>query len=234
MTLFRTAIARGARHPRGLFSPAKARRVGFALVHACALGLLGTAALAGETPVLVPPPREVKWSAAAPARLAPEAVAIVLGSKATAPEQQAARLLQEAVAKRYGRRWPIVREGEEQPAHKTLVLLGQRTSCTKLDELCRKQGIELSESSPGLDGYVIHTANDGDRLLVAVGGCNARGVEYGQDTLFQMLRGSANDLALVQGVVRDAPVVPWRGRPQTQVAHYLRPGELDLYVNLWV
>ena len=32
------------------------------------------------------------------------------------------------------------------------------------------------------------------------------------------------------GVVRDAPVIPWRGRPQTQVRHYLRPGELDLYV----
>ena len=110
-----------------------------------------------------------------------------------APEQKAARLLQEAVAKRFRQSWPIVREGEEQPAHKTLVMLGQRTTCARLDELCRKQGIELSETSPGFDGYVIVPVPEGDRLLVVVGGCNARGVEYGQDTLFQMLRGSGED-----------------------------------------
>ena len=138
------------------------------------------------------------------------------------------RLLQEAVAKRYGQSWPILREGEEQASHKTLVILGQRSTCARLDELCRKQGIELSETAPGFDGYVIVPVTEGGRLLIVVGGCNARGVEYGQDTLFQMLRGSSENLGLVRGVVRDAPVVPWRGRPQTSVRHYLRPGELDL------
>ena len=186
--------------------------------------------LAVEPATLVPPPREVKWSTEAPVNLTPGAVAIVIGRQAAAPEQQAARLLQEAVAKRFQQSWPILREGEEQAAHKTLVLLGQRTTCARLDALCRKQSIELSERSPGFDGYVIAPFSDGDRLLVVVGGCNARGVEYGQDTLFQMLRGSDKDLNLARGVVRDAPVIPWRGRPQTQVGHYLRPGELDLYV----
>jgi hypothetical protein len=178
----------------------------------------------------MPAPREVQWSAEPPLMLTSGTVAIVLGRQATGPEQTAARLLQEAVAKRFGQAWPIVREGEEQAAHKTLVLLGQRSTCARIEELCRKQGIELSETTPGFDGYVIVPIKEGQRLLVLVGGCNARGVEYGQDTLFQMLRGSKEDLSLVRGLVRDAPVVPWRGRPQTSVRHYLRPGELDLYV----
>jgi len=198
----------------------------------CLLLLLaiGQSLAAANLPALVPSPREVKWSSQPAVSLAPGTVAIVLGRQATAPEQQAARLLQEAVAKRFHQTWPIRREGQEQAGDKTLVLLGQRATCARVDELCRKQAIDLSESSPGLDGYVIVPVNEADRLLVLVGGCNARGVEYGQDTLFQMLRRSGNDLELTPGTVHDAPVVPWRGRPQTQVSHYLRPGELDLYV----
>ena len=121
------------------------------------------------------------------------------GGRPRRRSRQAARLLQEAVAKRFGQSWPILREGEEQASHKTLVMLGQRSTCARLDELCRKQAIELSETAPGFDGYVIVPVTEGDRLLVVVGGCNARGVEYGQDTLFQMLRGSRQDLWLVRG-----------------------------------
>lgn len=190
----------------------------------------GAALLAGQVPELVPAPREVKWSAEPPARLTAGTVAIVVGRQAAAPEHQAARMLQETVAKRFGQQWPILREGEENVNHKVLVLLGQRATCARLDELCRKHGMDLSAVSPGFDGYVITPVAEGDRLTIVVGGCNARAVEYGQDTLSQMLRGSGKDLDLVKGAVRDAPVIPWRGRPQTQVGHYLRPGELDLYV----
>ena len=186
--------------------------------------------LAAEPPTLVPPPQEVKWSAEPPAKLMPDTVAIVLGTQASDPEQQAARLLAEAVSKRFGQHWPIVREGEEQAAQQTLIILGQRTTCRRLDKLGQEQGIDLSDTSPGADGYVIFSREEGQRLLVAVGGCNARGVEYGQDSLFQMLRMSGESLVLVRGTVRDAPAIPWRGRPQTEVRHYLRPGELDLYV----
>lgn len=192
--------------------------------------LVGSNLAAGELPALVPAPLEVKWSAEAPVGLASGTVAILVGRQAAAPERHAATLLQEGVSKRFGQQWPILREGEEQAAHQTLVILGQRTTCARLDELCRKQGIELSETSPGFDGYVIVPIQDGDRLLIVVGGCNARAVQYGQDTLFQMLRASGKGLTLLKCAVRDAPAIPWRGRPQTQVSHYLRPGELDLYV----
>ncbi len=192
---------------------------------------IGTSgAIAANLPALVPTPREVKWLSEPAAGLSPDAVAIIIGKNATGPEQTAARLLAEFVGKRFGQQWPILREGEEKPAHKTLVILGQRATCSRVDELCRKQRIDLSEKAPGFDGYVITSVQEGDRLLVLVGGSNGRGVEYGQDTLAQMLRPSGKNLTLVRGTVRDWPVIPWRGRPQTAVRHYLRPGELDLYV----
>ncbi|MDW8308994.1 MAG: hypothetical protein RMK20_06440 [Verrucomicrobiales bacterium] len=180
--------------------------------------------------MLVPAPREVRWFDAPPAKITAESVAIVLGAQATEPEQEAARLLREYVAKRFRQQWPVVREGAETPAHKTLIVLGQRSTCRLLDTLCARHNVNLSPTAPGHDGYVIQPLAEGGRLLVLVGGCNARAVQYAQDTFAQMLRRAGDAVEFVQAAVRDAPVIPWRGRPQTEVKHYLRPGELDLYV----
>lgn len=201
------------------------------LIAALALGADAAApAATAQRPTLVPAPREVRWLDAPAAKITPDAVAIVLGAQATEPEQEAARLLREYVAKRFRQDWPVVREGSEMPAHKTLIVLGQRSTCRLLDTLCQKHSVNLSPNSPGHDGYVIQPIPDGGRLRVLVGGCNARAVQYGQDTFAQMLRRAGDAVEFVQGVVRDAPVIPWRGRPQTHVKLYLRPGELDLYV----
>jgi len=194
------------------------------------LTLLGGSNLPAETPILVPAPREVKWSSASPVSLAPGTVAIVVGKQATDPEKEAARLLKEYVEKRFGQQWPVVAEGEEQSNQQTLIILGQRVTCQLLDALCQQHAVDLSAESPGHDGYVIQPIKEGDRLMVLVGGSNARAVEYGQDTLCQMLRASGKNLTFVQGTIRDAPVIPWRGRPQTHTDKYLEPGELDLYV----
>ena len=187
------------------------------------------AALAASPPVLVPAPREVQWATAEPLVLEPASVAIVLGRAAVAPEEEGARLLSEFVTKHFRQTWPIIREGEETPAQRTLVVIGQRGTNRMLDQACRANGIELSEKAPGHDGYIIHPVLAGARQLLLVGGSNARGAMYGQDTLVQMLRRDGEKLTFIPGTVRDAPVVPWRGRPQTMVRHYLRPGELDLY-----
>src|ERR1043166_282910 len=199
---------------------------------AVAMMVLGPKLIAGEPPVLVPAPREVKWSVPTGSGviLAPDTVAIVLGNQASEPEQEAARLLRDFVAKRFGRQWPVLREGEEQATHKTLIILGQRTTCRRLDEACRNHSVELSKTTPGPDSYILEMVQDGGQLLVLVGGCNARAVEYGQDTLSQMLRMQGDDLTLLRASIRDVPAIPWGGRPQTAVGHYLRPGELDLYV----
>jgi hypothetical protein len=183
---------------------------------------------AAERPVLVPAPTEVRWSGGEPATLADGQVAIVLGRAAVAPEEEGARLLQESVRQRFGRQWPIVREGDEPVGARTLVVIGQRSTSPLLDAACREHRIELSGDSPGHDGYIIAPVRERDRLVVLIGGSNARGAMYGQDTFAQMLRRTGDALIFVPGTVRDAPVVRWRGRPQTKVRHYLPPGELDL------
>jgi len=205
-----------------------------ALTSACgwrlaALLLWPVAAFAASPPVLVPAPRDVQWATEAPVVLEPGSVAIVLGWAAVAPEEEGARLLHDFVAKHFGQKWPIIREGEETPAQRTLVVIGQRGTNRMLDQACQANRIELSAKTPGHDGYIIQPVSAVERQLLLVGGSNARGAMYGQDTLVQMLKRAGEMLTFIPGTVRDAPVVPWRGRPQTMVRHYLRPGELDLY-----
>ena len=38
-------------------------------------------------------------------------------------------------------------------------------------------------------------------------------------------------MALVRASIRDWPTVPWRGRPQTRIQNYLRPGDFDCYLD---
>lgn len=194
--------------------------------------LVALAPVLRATPVsLVPAPHQVKWSPEAPLVLAPGRVAIVLGAHATAPEQHAARMLDEYVARRFHQQWPVVREGAPTPAGATLFVLGQRDTSQTVDRLCRDHAINLDRDHPGHDGYVISIVRDHGATDVLVGGSNARAVIYGQDTLTQLLQAESGSLRLVRAEIRDAPVIPWRGRPQTSVAEYLRPGELDLYAR---
>lgn len=183
---------------------------------------------AGSARTLVPAPRMVRWSGDAPLNLTGKSVAIVVGARATEPEQYAAHRLAEQVQKRFGVMWPVVAESNPPADAAVRILLGQRTTHEQLDALCREKPIGLGEESPGFDGYVIRILQTDGKDIVVVGGCNARGVIYGQDTLFQLLGGTNDQVTLARASIDDRPMVPWRGRPQTSVAHYLRPGELDL------
>jgi len=184
---------------------------------------------ASSVPKLVPPPQQVQWSSQPP--LALRTVAIVIGDKASPPEQYAAQRLQEQVAKRFARQWPIKHERDRRGAVGAVILMGQRDSNRWLDLICSDLKIDLSDASLGHDGYIIEMLHAGNQDVVLVGGSNARGVIYGQDTLFQLLSRRGEDVALTRASIRDWPSVPWRGRPQTAVSHYLRPGELDLFMS---
>ena len=116
-------------------------------------------------------------------------------------------------------------------AARVVVALGQAATNPLVAAWCRAEGVTPGAANPGADGYLIGEGRDRDRRLICVAGADARGVAYGQDTLAQMLHADGARLLWRPGRVRDAPAVPWRGRPQTQVRHYLRPGELDLYVT---
>ena len=162
--------------------------------------------------------------------LKPGDAAIVIGAQATEPERFAAERLQGLIELRFKRKLPIF-VGAKKPADlKQVVLLGQRETNATLDALCGKNRIELSEKSPGPDGFVIEILEDAGKRVVLVGGSNARGVIYGQEAFFDLLRREGDRVVFPVASVRDWPTIPWRGRP-TNVDIHLREGTFDAYTR---
>lgn len=177
-------------------------------------------------PELFPAPKKLAWLRTAFA-LPPGKTAIVIGARATQPEQYAAETLQRTAARRWNAAVPIVREGEDLKPYRALIVLGQRSTCDLADRLCREWKLTLSESVPGWDGYVIHCGKSGSREVALVGGSNPRGVIYGQDTLSQLIREQGDGLLLEAAAIRDRPSIRWRGRPHAGMPSYFRPDTFD-------
>lgn len=193
--------------------------------------LLTRGAIAGVAPVkIVPQPKQITFDDAAPLLLPAGTVGIVIGDKASEPEQYAAESLQKSVAKITGQNWPVLREGEDASKFRTLVLIGQRSTNKLLDGICTDQSIGLSDKSPGFDGYVMKFINRGGQDVVLIGGCNARATIFGQDTLTQLLSVSRGKVMLTKADLRDWPSVPWRGKPSTHVENHMQPGIMDEYM----
>lgn len=161
----------------------------------------------------------------------PETVAIVVGAKASEPERYAAVRLQTLIGRRFKVRLPVCLEGELKDSVRQVILLGQRSTNGMLDRLCRDKLLDLSPTAPGTDGYVIEVVDDGGRQVILIGGSNDRGVIYGQDALFDLVRRNGNALELPVVSIRDWPSIPWRGRPHSVLRHHLVPGAIDAYVR---
>jgi hypothetical protein len=155
---------------------------------------------------------------------------IVVGAKASLPERYAAEQLQTHIERRFHQRLPIVAEDKTPPAG-PVVLLGQRTSSASVDRLCREHKIDLGPQSPGEDGFVIETLNDGPRPVILAGGSNAPGVIYAQNAVFDLLRRGPNGLEMAAASVRDWPSIRWRGRTHWRMCVHQRPGAMDSYAR---
>ncbi|MGC9319703.1 MAG: glycoside hydrolase family 20 zincin-like fold domain-containing protein, partial [Armatimonadota bacterium] len=173
---------------------------------------------------LVPAPKELRTSERA-MLLPPEETTILLGDQATAPERYAAERLQELVRRRFGVELPLAAGGEARAAGGPIILLGQASTSERVAELCRERGIEFGRQ----DAYAVEVLDEPGTILVC--GANDRGVIYGAQTLFRLLRDGADGLELPGVSIRDWPSIPWRGRPYTRVSAHLVPGVLDAY--LW-
>ena len=187
--------------------------------------------VAAEVCPLMPVPKVYRDHGRSWQLATPEKVAIVIGSKATAPEKYAAERLQGLIQHRYGQTLKILAEDQVHTDLKQVFLLGQISTHTLLDRLCRDNKIDLGETSPGPDGFVIEYVEDGDRQTVIVGGSNPRGVIYGQDVLFDLMKAQESKIVLPVVTVRDWPSIAWRGRPHSVLQHHLVPGALDAYVR---
>jgi len=176
---------------------------------------------------LFPRPKVAVFPASSPVALGAKSTVIVIGSKATEPEQYAAETLQRTVETRFAVKWPIVRESSIPKSCRTVIVLGQRSTSTLVDTLCRNWKVDLSAKSPGHDGYVIHFGTDSGRNVVIAGGSEPRGVIYGQDTLFRLIERTGSGLALHRAAIRDWPSIPWRGRVRTHFSQHNRQDTFD-------
>ena len=204
------------------------------LTLACLLTAVSTLALGGEeqSPCpIVPPPKQYRDLGTIATLQASDVAAIVIGTKATDPERYAAESLQTQIDRRFQRKLPICAETGVPAAVRQVFLLGQIETNTRLKTLCRDRKIELNAESPGHDGFVIRCLDDGPRQVILIGGSNPRGVIYGQNAFFDLLRQEGDDIVFPVVSVRDWPSIAWRGRPHSVLKQHLVPGALDAYLR---
>ncbi|MBI3987555.1 MAG: hypothetical protein HY343_11575 [Lentisphaerae bacterium] len=196
------------------------------LTPACA----GEPAAAGPTGCpLVPIPKEYEETGGA-AKLAGDAV-IVIGANATEPEKYAAERLQGLIERRFKRKLAVVTEDKAGEVKQPIVL-GQASTSERVKTLCDQQKIDLSElagKSASQDGFVIEVLDGGKTVLV--GGSNPRGVIYGAEAFFDLLRSEGGEVTFPLVSVRDWPSIPWRGRPFHTVERHLAPGVMEAYAH---
>ncbi|RKY04976.1 hypothetical protein DRP77_02310, partial [Candidatus Poribacteria bacterium] len=103
--------------------------------------------------------------------------AIVIGGEASPTERHAAAELAKYVEMMSGAALPLLVEGEAK-GFANLVLIGRPETNGLIRELTEKGALQLSEDWPGLDGFVIKTAREGDKSFLVLGGSRDRGTLY--------------------------------------------------------
>jgi len=200
----------------------------------CLLAAIGPLASAGQEQApcpIVPIPKEYHDSGRTATLKSADSVAIVVGEKATEPEHYAAECLQAQIERRFQRKPAVCREDDVPDAAGQVLLLGQVDTNAWLGRFCKQHKVELSADSPGHDGFVIRCLDDGPRQIVLIGGSNARGVIYGQNAFFDLLRREPDKVVFPVVSVRDWPSIAWRGRPHSVLKQHLVPGALDAYLR---
>ncbi len=193
---------------------------------------VGLSVTAADSPCpIIPAPKVYRELGSTWPLAAGDQIAIVVGRQAAEPERYAAERLQGLIQRRCQQTVPVLGEDQVPASAGQLIVLGQRSTNALLDRLCRDHSVELSGQAPGHDGFVIECLEDQGRQVVIVGGSNARGVIYGQDALFDLLRHEGGHTVVPRVSVRDWPSIAWRGRPHSVLRQHLVPGALDAYVR---
>jgi len=189
----------------------------------------GAEAVQEALPIILPHPKQLQplggvWELQ-------ERCAIVLGSRASEPEQYAAEMLQSDVKKRFNYSLVVKKEDEDLTGHSELILLGTSESSERLKRLFLKANLTFSADAEGSDAFVIKTLEEGDKRIVLIAGSAPRGVIYGQFGFFQLLKEDGGKVTFPTVLVRDHASVLWRGRHCHDYRHFLEPGVLDAYMR---
>ncbi|NLX99513.1 MAG: hypothetical protein GXY83_25540 [Rhodopirellula sp.] len=180
---------------------------------------------------IVPHPKQYQETGRTATLLAGDAAVIAIGSDASPPERYAAECLRDQIERRFQRKLSICDESQVAESIRQVFLLGQVGTSAWLKRLQQTKRLDLSEQSPGPDGFVIECFDDGGRQVVVVGGSNPRGVIYGQHALFDLLSHQGDAVVFPVVSVRDWPSIAWRGRPHSVLKQHLQPGALDAYLR---
>lgn len=200
-------------------------------VETIVIGLLALVVRARAEIPLVPVPKVYRETGGRWKLQPPQLAAIVLGDKASEPEKYAAERLQAALRQKTAGDYLVCSESQIPPQATQLFLLGQASTHGLLDRLCRKRQLDLSETSPGHDGFLLEMIEEDSRQVVLIGGGNPRGVIYGQATFLNLLEKQGTTRGFCRVSVRDWPSIKWRAFTQNCLDAYLETGRLDRYVD---
>ena len=142
-----------------------------------------------------------------------EGAAIVIGSKATEPEKYAAERLQKLIHRRFKRKLAVVSQSKADNAAQ-VIGLGRVSTHGLVKKICTDANIDMAAiaaKSESRDGFAIEAAKGKKVILVA--GSNPRGVIYGADVFFDLLRSEGDRIVFPAVSIRDWPSIAWRGWP---------------------
>jgi hypothetical protein len=134
-----------------------------------------------------------------------EKVSIVVPAQASEADWHIARFLSAELSSRHG--LAIHEESLARlPAGRRVILMGTIGN-PLVKEYCAAHGLQVSETNPGPEGYVLSVGPD----AIVVAGSDERGSFYGLQTLRQLIESDASG-ARVPGVkIRDRPYTRFRG-----------------------
>jgi hypothetical protein len=92
------------------------------------------------------------------------------------------------------------------PSGRPVIIMGT-TANPLVKEYCARNGIDVSASNPGAEGYVLRVGPG----LVVVAGSDERGAFYGLQSLRQLVSRKRSGLEILGVQVRDWPSKPFRG-----------------------
>ena len=176
-----------------------------AVLTACLLSILVPAIAAAENgqPLIFPEPRELATTGSNFDLSG--SVVIALPSKPSDSDLQLAALLANELGDRFDVH-PVRERMEALAPGKRIIVMGSVAN-PLVREYCAKNGIDVSASQPGAEGYVLRV----EPGIVVVGGSDDRGAFYGLQSLRQIIRREHGQLQISGVRIRDWPAKPFRG-----------------------
>ena len=104
---------------------------------------------------------------------------IDIGESATEPERHAASELASFIHQISGATIPIKKGRTSDGDNTSAIIIGTPGTNSRVESLCKKNLIKLSESHPGHDGFIVKTLSAGSRKTLVIGSAVPRGCLYG-------------------------------------------------------